>query len=220
MAETAKTNPLIGIFRTWAWILLLWSVYRYFTNFPEVIDEFIFKPLIFVVPVLVYVFRIEKRSWDSLGITWKNFFPSLYAGFGIGFLFAIQGLIANWLKYGEITINPINAFKEYGFFLLVISLATSAWEELLGRGFLFNRFFEHSKENLVYAAAYSTAMFIALHVPILLTSLKFQGVTLLMFFATSVAISFANTILFRYTKSLTGPILVHLFWNMAVALYL
>src|SRR4029078_13302165 len=112
------------------------------------------------------------------------------------------------------------AFQQYGFFLLVVSLATAISEEILGRGFLFNRFFEKSKGNLIYAATYSTFMFLALHVPILLTTLKYQGVTLVMFFVTSIAIGFTNAILFRYSKSIVGPVLVHLFWNMTVALYL
>lgn len=226
MAITAnakgKTDdgPLAGIFRTWAWILLIWSVYRYFFHLPEYIDEIIFKPLVFIVPVFFYVLKIEKRPLSSIGLTMENFFPSLYAGLGIGFLFALEGLAANMVKYGTLTINPIEVFKEYGFLLLAVSLATAFSEELLGRGFLFSRFYEKTKGNLIYASCYSTAMFMALHVPILLTSLKFQGVTLVMFFATSIAISFANAILFRYTKSLLGPVLVHLFWNMTVALYL
>lgn len=215
-----EDGPLTGIFRLWAWILLVWSVYRYFFHLPETVDEFIFKPLIFVAPVLYYVLKIEKRPLSSIGITLQNFFPSLYAGFGIGFLFAVEGILANYVKYGQLTISPIKAFQQYGFFLIVVSLATAFSEELLGRGFLFSRFYEKSKENLVYAAVYSSFMFLSLHVPILLTSLKYQGVTLVMFFATSIAISFANAILFRYTKSLVGPMLVHLFWNMTVALYL
>lgn len=184
--STGKGNtadgPLAGIFRTWAWILLIWSVYRYFFHLPEYVDEIIFKPLVFVVPVFFYVLRIEKRPLSSLGLTKENFFPSLYAGLGIGFLFALEGLIANIVKYGTLTINPIEVFKEYGFMLIVISLATAFSEELLGRGFLFSRLYEKTKENLIYAACYSTLMFMALHVPILLTSLKFQGVTLIMFY--------------------------------------
>lgn len=213
-------NGLVRVFRLWAWILLIWSLYRYFFNFSEVVDEFVAKPLVFVVPIFLYVLFIEKRSLTSLGLTLNNFFTSLYTGIGIGFLFALQGLAANFIKYGDLTINPIQAFREYGFFLVAISLMTAFSEELLGRGFLFSRFFEKSNENLIYSAVYSTGMFVLLHVPILLTTFKYQGTTLIMFFATSIVIGFANSILFRYSKSLVAPILVHLFWNMTVALYL
>ena len=213
-------GPLTGVFRLWAWILLIWSLYRYFFNLPESFDEFVVKPLVFVAPVIWYVLKVEKKPLSSLGLTTKNFFVSLYVGLGIGFLFALQGIAANYIKNGALHIQPISAFQQYGFFLLLISLVTAFSEELLGRGFLFSRFYEKSHENLVYAAVYSSAMFAMLHLPILLTSLKFQGITLIMFFATSFAISLANAILFKYSKSLVAPILVHLFWNMTVALFL
>lgn len=216
----AVLGPLTGVFRLWAWILLAWSLYRYFFKLPETIDEFIAKPLIFVVPVLWYVIKVEKKSLASLGLTTKNLFPSIYMGVGIGFLFAIQGLIANFIKNGAFDINPIASFQQYGFLLILISLATAFSEEILGRGFLFSRFMEKTNGNLPYAAIYSSIMFALLHVPILLTSLKYQGITLVIFFATTITISLANAILFKYSKSLVAPILVHLFWNMTVALYL
>lgn len=213
-------KSLTGVFRLWAWILLVWSLYRYFVTAPEVVDEFIAKPLVFIVPILLYVLFVEKRSITTLGYTGKNFFTSIYVGLGIGFLFALQGLAANFVKYGDFTINPIQAFRDYGFLLLPISLVTAISEETLGRGFLFSRFFEKSNENLIYSAFYSTGMFVLLHVPILLTTFKYQGVTLVLFFTTSIVIGLTNAILFRYTKSLVAPVLVHLFWNMTVALYI
>lgn len=213
-------GPLTSVIRLWAWILLAWSIYRYFGNFSELIDEFIAKPLVFVLPVVIYVLKVEKRPLSSLGLTLRNFFPSLYIGIGIGFLFALQGIVANVIKYGDLTINPIQAFKDYGFILLLVSAVTAFTEELLGRGFLFSRFYEKSNGNVVYSALYSTVLFVLLHVPILLTSLKFQGVTLILFFATSIALGLANAIVFRYSKSLVAPVLIHLFWNMTVALYL
>jgi len=213
-------GPLVGVFRTWGWILLIWCLYRYFTKLPEAVDELIFKPLIFVVPVLFYVLRIEKRSITSLGLHTKNLAISLYTGLGIGFLFAIEGIVANFIKYGQLSINPLAVLKTYGLWFVVISFVTAVTEEVLARGFLFSRFFEKSKENLIYATIYSSMMFLALHIPILLTSHKFQGSTLLLYFITTIVISFANSIVYRYTKSLVAPVLIHFFWNMTLALYL
>jgi membrane protease YdiL (CAAX protease family) len=215
-----ENGPLTSVFRLWAWILLGWSIYRYFFHFPEAVDEFLVKPLVFVVPVLWYVLKKEKRPLSSIGLTGENFFVSLYTGFGIGFLFALEGMAANYIKYGQFAINPIAAFREYGFFLLLLSVATAFSEELLGRGFLFSRFYEKSNDNVIYAGFYSAGMSVLLHIPILLTSLKYQGSTLMLYFITSVAIALANAVLYRQTKSLVGPVLVHIFWNMTVALYL
>lgn len=210
-------NPVIQL---WAWIALAWFLYRYFVKLPEWADEFIFKPLAFVVPVLWYVRRKEKLSLGSLGLTGKNFFNALYIGVGFGFVFALEGIAANAIKYGKLQISPIAAFEQYGLILLLLlSGATAFSEELLSRGFVFNRLFARTK-NLPYASLVSTLLFVFLHVPILVTSLKLQGMTLVLFFITDLVLGLANSLLFFNTGSLLAPILVHVFWNMTVALYL
>ncbi len=215
-----KTKSLEPVYQLWGWILLTWSLYRYFFKLPEVVDEFIAKPLIFVAPVLWYVLKKEKRNLISLGLTTKNLFTSLYVGLGFGFVFALEGIAANAIKYGKIQINPIAAFEQYGLvMLLILSVATAFTEELLNRGFLFGRILEKTK-SLPYAAILSTVLFVLLHVPILVASLKLSGMTLVLFFVTDFILGLANSLLYFNTKSLLAPILVHVFWNMTVALYL
>lgn len=219
-AETkAAPKFVITPYQLWGWILLIWSLYRYFLKLPEWIDEFIAKPLVFVAPVLWYVMRYEKRSLETIGITGKNFFKAVYVGLGFGMVFALEGVLANYVKYGQVSVNPIDAFRQYGFFLIVISIATAYSEELLSRGFLFSRILEKTK-SLPKASLLSAVLFMLLHVPILVTSLKFQGLTLVLFFATDFVLAMANCIVYYYTRSLVAPILVHVFWNMTVALYL
>ena len=145
---------------------------------------------------------------------------SLYVGLGFGFVFALEGIAANAIKYGKIQINPIAAFEQYGLLtLLILSVATAFTEELLNRGFLFGRILEKTK-SLPYAAILSTVLFVLLHVPILVASLKLSGMTLVLFFVTDFILGMANSLLYYNTKSLLAPILVHVFWNMTVALYL
>lgn len=212
-------NSSESIYRVWAWILLAWSLYRYFVRLPEWADEFVFKPFVFVLPVLWYVLKKEKRPLASIGLTFHNFFKSVYIGLGFGAVFAAEGLLAHFIKYGSVEVNPIAAFADYGFFLLFISLATAFSEELLSRGFVFNRLNERMG-NLPRAAFIGAIMFLCLHVPILLTINKLTGMTLVLFFVTDFILAIANSILFATTGSLVAPILVHIFWNMSVALYL
>lgn len=213
-------HSLEPVYQLWGWILLTWSLYRYFFKLPETVDEFVAKPLIFVLPVLWYVLKKEKRDLTTLGLTTKNLFTSLYVGLGFGFVFALEGIAANAIKYGKIQINPIAAFEQYGLvMLLVLSVATAFSEELLNRGFLFGRILEKTK-SLPYASLLSTVLFVLLHVPILVTTLKLQGMTLVLFFITDFILGMANSLLFFNTRSLLAPILVHVFWNMTVALYL
>ena len=103
--------------------------------------------------------------------------------------------------------------------LLLLSVATAFSEEVLSRGFVFTRILERTK-NLPVASLLSTVLFVLLHVPILVTSLKLQGVTLVLFFVTDIVLGLANSLLYYNTNSLVAPILVHIFWNMTVALYL
>jgi membrane protease YdiL (CAAX protease family) len=213
------SESISPIYHVWAWILLFWSVYRYFTRFPEWVDELIFKPLVFVLPVLWYVIQKEKRKLDSIGLTGKNFFSSLYIGIGFGLVFAVEGIVAHYIKYKSLTVNPIAAFETYGFGLIFLSLVTAFSEELLCRGFLFNRVLEKSKK-LLPTALVIAVLFIFLHVPMLLTINKLQGSTLVIFFLTDFILSVANSLLFATTVSIVASIFVHLFWNMTVALYL
>lgn len=217
-----KTTPKVSlapIFRLWAWILLAWSLYRYFFKLPEWADEFVFKPLVFVAPVLWYVRKKEKLSLATLGLTWRNFFTSIYIGLGFGIVFALEGLATHVIKYGKLDVNPIAAFQQYGFWLIILSVATAFSEELLSRGFVFNRLYEKTKK-LLYSSTISSVMFMLIHVPILVTTTKLQGVTLILFFVTDFVLGMANSLLYYNTGSLVAPILVHVFWNMTVALYL
>lgn len=216
---TAST-PSDSVYRVWGWIVLAWALYRYFLRLPEWVDEFIFKPLIFVAPVLWYVRRKEKSRLTTLGLTTKNLFTSIYIGLGFGFIFALEGLAANAIKYGKLQIMPIASFTQYGMgMLLLLSLATALTEEILSRGFVFNRLIA-AKKSLPYASLVSTLMFVILHVPILVLSLKLHGMALVLFFITDFVLGLANSLLFYNTGSLVAPVLVHLFWNMTVALYL
>lgn len=216
----ATPHTLEPVYQVWGWTLLAWSLYRYFFKLPETVDEFIAKPLVFLGPLLWYVVKIEKRDLISLGLTTKNLFMNLYVGIGFGFVFALEGIAANAIKYGKIQINPIAAFEQYGMvMLLVLSVATAVSEEILNRGFLFGRIMEKTK-NLPKAALLSTLLFVLLHVPILVTSLHLQGTMLVLFFLTDFILGMANSLLYYNTKSLLAPVLVHVFWNMTVALYL
>ena len=128
------------IYQLWGWILLVWSLYRYFLKLPEWLDEFLFKPLVFVAPVVWFVQKVEKRSLVSIGLTAKNLFTNIYIGLGFGLLFALEGIAANAIKYGKLDIKPIASLEENGLILLVfLSVATAISEEVLNRGFLFSR---------------------------------------------------------------------------------
>jgi len=218
--KPTKHTSTEWIFQFWAWQLLFWALYRYFFKFPEWTDEFIFKPLVFVIPVIWYVVKKEKASLSSIGLTGSHFFRNLLIGLGVSAIFIGEGIMANIYKHGHLVLQPIASVASYGIpFLCILSLATAFTEELLSRGFLFSRLYEQTKK-IWYAVIVSTLMFMAFHIPILATTLKFQGPMLILFFWTTVSLGVINSIFYFQTKSLVVPILVHLFWNITVAILL
>lgn len=211
------------VYIVWFIIFILWVLFRANFYFPEWIDELIVKPLIFVVPVLAVVWVWENRSLKELGLStnWKNLFLDLYIAVVLGVLFAIEGLLSNYIKYGQFSFAPIASAKLYQSieYFLLINLVTSVSEEILGRGFLYNRLFKISKHQL-WAAVVSSFLFLLLHIPIMFTRIHLTGSALVMYPLSIMIMGITNSYLFTLRRSLVLPILLHTFWNMTVALYL
>ncbi len=211
------------VFVVWFIIFLVWAFYRAAFFLPETLDEFIIKPLIFVLPVLYVVLLREKKKLDDLGLAPKliGLFHDLYIGVAIGVLFAIEGLVINYLKYGQLSFSPLLASRASGglgiFFL--INLATAVSEEILGRGYMYQRLYKETN-NQFGAALSSSFLFLLLHIPILFTRLHLTGTALLIYPVSILLLGITNSYIFSLRKSLVLPILIHAFWNMTVALYL
>lgn len=202
---------------TWLVIFIIWSIYRFSFFFPEWVDELLVKPIVFLGPVFFYL-REEKKKPASIGLAKGKIFADLYIGFFLAFLFALEGLLANFVKYGRLSFAPLLPLKGAGIlFYLFLSLATAFTEEVLGRGFLFSRILANTRDTL-QAAVYSSLLFVALHLPIALRNLS--SWTLIVYLGSVFILSMANSLIFRVRKTLTLPILIHAFWNMTVALYL
>lgn len=211
------------VFIVWFVIFLAWAFYRVKFNLPENIDEFLIKPLIFVLPVIYIVIVREKKKLAELGIAPKpkDFFLDLYIGVAIGILFALEGLLVNFFKYGQYNFAPIFAVKVSGgiVWFLILNGVTALWEEILGRGYLYGRLYKTTKHQL-WSALVSSFLFLLLHVPIMFTRLHLLGVSLLVYPLSIMLLGITNSYLFTYRKSLTLPILIHTFWNLTVSLYL
>lgn len=218
---TEKRNlRLERVFTIWGLILIVWAVYRYYEMNPEWVDELILKPLVFLLPVVAYVLKKERRPLASIGLSKGNLYRDIYLGLGFGMLFALEGLVVNSIKYGTFSFAPLVPVTGLSLLIAVfIALATAFSEEVLARGFFFTRLREEYKDEFK-ALVVSSAMYFMLLVPVVFTVTKLSGVTLLIFVVTNLIMSFANTMIFSETKTVTVPILIHAFWNMAVILYL
>ena len=214
----------------WAVILIVWAIYRTYFKLPyfkppdfkppEWFDEFLAKPLVFVLPVLVYIRTVEKKGiLSSLFINknFKNFIKEFFISFGIGLILLLTALFSIYLRSKK--INLFTHFPSAGQFGLIflMALATGITEEILSRGFILKRLDEESK-NAYSSTFFASILFFFLHVPILFANNRINGSMLLMFMVTDLLLSMVNGLIMIQRKSLTVPILIHAFYNVVVAL--
>jgi uncharacterized protein len=199
-----------------AYLLVIWGCYRLIFKLPDNIEELIIKPIIWLVP-LAYLLNKERYGLSSLGITFKNFFPSIYLSLGLGMLFVVEAAVVNYAKYHGF-VFAANIGDAPFMAALWLSLATAVSEELAFRGYIFNRiWYDTGNEWLANIA--STILWVVIHVPVTIFVLKFDlpaaGVYLLLTGIYGLGASF----LFARTKNIIAPILLHLLWSWPIILF-
>ncbi len=206
----------------WAVILIAWSIYRTYFKLPEWFDEFLAKPLVFVLPVLIYIRSVEKKDIFSgllINKDFKSFIKEFFISVGVGLLLLLTALISIYLRFKKVSfIGHFPTFEMFGIIFLT-ALATGITEEILSRGFVLKRLYEESK-NAYSASFFASILFFFLHVPILFANNRISGNMLLMFMMTDLLLSMVNGLIMIQRKSLTVPILIHTFYNVVIALAL
>jgi membrane protease YdiL (CAAX protease family) len=207
------------IFALFSFIFVVWSFYRYL---PEILplwaEELILKPLIWLLPVIWLVKRVERQSFSSLGFTKKNLFPSLYWGIGLGLVFALEGFLTNIIKYKG--LNLVSLGYSSGTFagLLLISLVTAFSEETVFRGYIFNRLWQiWDKEWL--ANIVSSFLFMLIHLPIGVFVLGYTPLVMLAYLLFVFIFAFGSAFVFGRTKNIFASILLHIFWSWPIILF-
>jgi len=187
----------------WAIILIIWSFYRAFfkTELPIWFDEIIMKPVIFILPVLLFIKKFDHKNVIStlkLNAHKKTYY----------ILFLILLVVV------FITTRLKNSF---GLFLLV-SLATSFSEEILSRGFVLAKIYEESK-NKFFSIFQSSLLSVCLHLPIILTNDVFSGALLIKVLVLDFLLGVIVSVLYLEEKSLIPPILVHTLYSLSLYLF-
>lgn len=200
--KTAVTEKQKAL-NIWAIILIIWSFYRAFfkTELPIWFDEIVMKPLVFVLPVLFFIKKIDKKSIISFLRLDKH--NKIYYLFFIIFIFLLF----------FITKSP------YSFiFFFVISLMTAFSEEILSRGFILAKIYEDSKNKFV-SIIQASLLSVCLHLPIILTNNAFSGVLLFKVLILDFLLGICASALYLQEKSLVPPILLHALYSLSLYLF-
>lgn len=215
-----KISPTQRALNLWAVILIVWAFYRSYIKMPEWFDEFIAKPVVFVLPVFYFIKKIDKKpifNYLNLKLKGKEIFYDLLYSLGVGFIFLITAVAASYFRTGKfIFLGKLPSPTQF-LTILTISLATGISEEILSRGFVLKKLYEESK-NVLSSTFFASILFFFLHVPILFANIKITGNMLLMFMATDMLLSMVNGLIFLQKRSLTVPIFIHAFYNIIIGL--
>lgn len=221
MAQTPVTKKRVisktqKAFNVWGIIVIIWAFYRssYGANSPLAFDEFVIKPILFVAPVLYFVFKHEHKNlatglWLKTSELWKEVKASL--------LITLPLLV----------LMPLHIFfvkKQFDLTFLgtifMISIAIAVTEEILSRGFIARTVWEESG-SVVKTIIQASLLHMFLRIPRILTMQGVFGERLILFFLSDLALSFAITCIFLWRKNLISAVLVRFvftFFLMAVLL--
>jgi membrane protease YdiL (CAAX protease family) len=206
------------IFLGWLFLFVLWLFYRYLFSFPSPLEEFIIKPVVWLGFVFLIVILVEKRPLSSLGLSANNFYRNVYLGLGLGTLFAFEGILVNYLKYGRISfLNPTTNTGEF-FLLMTVSLAAGFTEEVVSRGYFMSRLWEISRSEFV-ANITSSLLFTALHLPVAIFGLHYSPYDLIIYLWIILLLGLADGYVYARTKTIVAPTIIHAMWNLSIILF-
>ena len=213
---TAKTTIIKNVTVYSVYLVLIWAFYRFLFQLPDNVEELVVKPVLWLVPIF-WLTNKEGLKLSSLGITFKNFFSSIYLSIGLGTVFVAEGLLANFLKYGHLNfganIGSMSLMASLG-----LSFATAISEETAFRGYIFGRLLMTLKSETM-ANAVQTILWTAIHIPIAFFVWGYtlpQGIVYL--FVTAL-FGFGSAYIFARTKNVAGSVLLHVLWEWPIILF-
>lgn len=199
-----------------AYLFVVWGFYRLLFQAPAPLDDVLLKPLIWLVPLFL-ILKKERRGLDSIGVTGNRLVSAIYISLFLGFIFSIQGLAINFLKYRGLDFRADIGTTVLTGALLVSTIAAIS-EELVFRGYIFGRLSEYLK-NERSAIVISTLAWVAIHMPVAIFDWRLSFGALLQYLVLVAIYGFGATILYSKIKNIAAPILLHVLWTWPIILF-
>ena len=215
-SEASATQKMLNV---WAIILIIWSFYRatFKSGLPIWVDEFIAKPIVFLVPLYWFITKSEKKSFlKGLGLSLKNKSTDILFGLGIGSLFIIVAVLVRLVR--GLPFSPLHVSSESIVWVLSTIMA-ACMEQILSTGFIFKRLSEESK-NIFRPLVISALLFFFLHVPVLFGADKISGSTLVQMMILNTVLSLTTSVVYLMRKNTISPILVHALYLLSLPILL
>ena len=217
ISKIENRSVLFRLIILWLFIIGAWSIYRLNFISIELVEEIIIKPIIFILPLFVFL-RLEhkKINLKSLGLHIESWEKVILWGAIVGVLLSLEMILVSFLK-GEV-IDP--GLFSIGFVSanLLVSGATAFWEELLYRGFFLNHL-QKIFTNLTWSNIISAVGFSLGHLPIAIAVLHYQNLELVVYLVLVLILGLINGFVFQKTGNIFAGVIVHILWNFTVGFF-
>lgn len=205
------------VFGVFVFVFLVWGSYRYFFLLPDWLEELILKPIVFLLPVF-WLIKKEKESFSSIGLSFQNLFKNIYYGLGLGTVFALIGILTNYLKYGGISFISYDLTFGSLLRLMFLYLATAFSEETFFRGYIFTRLLKTGKKELP-AGMISAFLFALIHLPVAIFVWHYKPGALCLHGSLSFLLGLGNAFLMAKTRTIVAPVITHTLWGVTLFLF-
>jgi CAAX protease family protein len=212
----SKTQALKDSTILFVFLFLFWGCYRLIFKLPDEVEEFVIKPVVWIVPVLYFVHK-EKQTLQSIGLTFNNLFKAVYFALILGSLFVAIAVIANFLKYGQFNFGA-NLGAQPLLLSLVLSFATAISEEIVFRGFLFTRLWQ-ALGNEWHANLITSTGWMIIHIPITIFVNKLDPASAIIYLTLTFIYGVGAAYVFARTKNIFSSIFLHVLWEWPIMLF-
>lgn len=213
---TAKTTVVKHVTIYSVYLVLIWAFYRFLFQFPDQVEELVIKPILWLIPIF-WLNAKEDFSLNSLGITFKNLFPSIYLSLGLGAIFVLEAVLTNFFKYGRLNfaanIGNMPLLSSLG-----ISFATAFSEEVAFRGYIFGRLWFSLKDEWAANVA-SSVVWTIVHIPIAFFIWKLNLASGILYLLLTAVFGIGSAFVFGRTRNIFGSVLLHILWEWPIILF-
>ncbi len=200
-----------------AYLIIVWGFYRFLFQLPSEVEELFIKPVVWLLPILYFVFRKERLGFSSLGFTLKNLFPSIYLSIGLGAVFVMEAVLTNFLKYKGLHFGA-NLGPDPIMVSLGLSFATAFSEETAFRGYVFTRIWAYTKNEWT-ANIVTTTLWTAIHIPIAFFVWKLDLVAGVVYLMLTAIFGLGAAFVYAKTQNILSSILLHVLWEWPIILF-
>ncbi len=190
-------------------------MYRYFLIQPEWLDELVIKPLLFILPVIIYQYFRNSLNTRTLGLEAKDKKLIVVWGGGFGGFLVLENLIVSLIRHQQFRFDLLQPNSLL--LVLGVSIATAFSEEVLYRGFILGQL-QKSIQRGWLANSYCALLFSLGHLSVSLFKLHYQGIQLISYLFLVFVLGFANGFIYDRTRSVYASTLAHTLWNFSVSL--